>query len=80
MPIEAVNGRASSWTANRAPSGMLRPMARSRSASGFSSNAAMRPSCSKRKMPICVAVAGSTACAAMVTSAFDSRWARTSAR
>ena len=54
---------------------MLRPISFSRSAFGFSSNATIWPPVSKRKIPIWVAVAGSTGCAAMVMSACVFLWA-----
>ena len=68
-PIDAVNGCASLCWAKVAPSGMLRPISCSLAGVGFSSNATMRPSFAKRKMPICVASSAATGCAAMVMSA-----------
>ena len=41
MPIDAMNGCSSVCRAKVAPGGMLRPISRSRSAFGFSSNATM---------------------------------------
>ena len=75
-----MNGCSSLCGANVAPGGMLRPISCSRGGFGFSSKATMRPSVSKRKMPICVAVSGSTGCAAMVMSAFCALWASTSSQ
>ena len=72
MPIEATNGFSSECPANAEPSGMLRPIFARRSASGFSSNPAICPFRSKRKMPISDADDVGTGCAAIVMSAFRS--------
>ena len=62
------------------PSGCSGRSPPSRSRFGFSSNATIWPSRSKRKMPICVASSGVTGCAAIVMSARRSMCASTSSR
>ncbi len=69
MPIEATNGRSAVVPPEIDPFGTLPPIAARRSTVGFSSKPLICPRSSNVKMPICVASAVVTGCAAMVMSA-----------
>ena len=69
MPIDATNGFSLVVPPEIDPRGVLLPISARRAAFGFSSKPMIWPSESNRKIPICVASAGVTGCAAMVMSA-----------